>query len=97
MGYRVRPTARSECKYSAIRVALDKAFTMSCRQDDCAFAKEVRDVQRQVDAGNRCIIVAGITLDVAEQLQTLRQTKLVSISDIVEHGITYFKESAIST
>lgn len=90
VGYKVRPTTSSECKYSALKVALEAACAAPCLQGDCEFAKAVKGVHQAPD-GDQCVIIAGVTLDVAQHLQELRKKKVVSISDIVEHGITFFE------
>lgn len=90
VGYRVRSTSPSECKYSALKVALDTACATSCLQANCEFSMAVKGVH-QASGGDQCVIIAGITPDVAQHLQELRKKKAVSISDIVEHGITFFE------
>ena len=90
VGYVVRPTTPSHCEFSALKVALDTACAVPCAQADCEFAKSVRGVH-QATNGDQCIIVAGVTLDVAQCLQELRKKKAVSISEIVAHGITFFE------
>jgi hypothetical protein len=90
VGYTVRSTPRSECKYSMLKIAVDSACAASCLASGCELAKAVSGIHQATEK-EQFVIIAGISFDVANHLQEVRRTKAVSISDIVEHGITYFE------
>ena len=90
-GYRVRRTSIAECKYSAFRIAIDRACARPCSDTSCELSRSIADVLAEPVAGDY-VILAGITADVASRLEELRRGRVISMSEIIEHGITFWGE-----
>lgn len=90
VGYAVRSTSLARCQYTALCTALDKARSKSCRDKGCELAQAVRTIAPEAVSGQH-IVIAAITPDVANELQKLRAERNISISEVVEHGITFFE------
>lgn len=92
VGYAVRPTSLAGCQYTALCAALDRARSKPCRDGGCEFAQAVLTVVPEGVSG-QFIVMAAITPDVARALQDLRAQQTISMSDIVEHGITFWSDT----
>lgn len=89
--YAVRSTEVSSCEYSALRAAIDQVCQSPCVTAGCDFARQVSLVGPEL-ADGQVVIVAALPQDVAEQFGKLRAKKVVSISDVLAHGILFFDE-----
>ena len=90
VGYVVRPTTTANCEYTSMAIALEQACALPCADANCQFYKAVNTIHNR-NPIDQCIVIAGVSPDVAAHLRAVRQSKNVSISEIVEHGITFFE------